>query len=49
MNNRYRRYDAYLLLAMFMTRLGLTEIGKPNLLVKNFDREACGVRIRYFG
>ena len=49
MNKRYRYYNAHLLLAMFMTRLGLTEIGRPNLRVKNFDCEAYGVRVRYFG
>ena len=49
MNNRYRYYNAYFLLSMFMTRLGLTEIGRPNLRVKNLDREAYGVRVRYFG
>ena len=49
MNRQYRYYNAYLLLAMFMTRLGLTEIGRPNLRVKNFDGEAYGVRVRYFG
>ena len=49
MNRQYRCYNTYLLLAMFMTHLGLTEIDRPNLRVKNFDRQAYGVRIRYFG
>ncbi len=49
MNRKYRYYNVYLLLAMFMTRLGLTEIARPNLRVKNFDREAYGVSIKYFG